>query len=256
MFNKITAPDHVFAVQYSDKLSASDVLQSKQWLDENLGKHKSMGALVDFTGLVDMTAEAFVSGAKTDLDFLRHISQFHRFAFVSDKEWPGAILGMISPLIANVEMRLFRSEQLDEALKWVAQCPDANKTPIPAFRFLRTSKDDVLAFEINGVISAEEMPGVMSKFGAFLDAHEKVRLLNRMTNFGGIEPSVLLQGGLVSMKLAAIRKVECYAIVGAPVWMGKIVETLSPVFPDLDMRTFTADQEGEAWTWLDATLAG
>lgn len=255
MFKKITAPDHVFAVQFSDKMSGEDVLQSKQWLDEKLGKHPFLGALVDFTGLSDMTADAFASGVKTDLDFLRHIGQFHRFAFVSDKEWPGVVLGMISPVVANVEMKLFKPEQREEALTWVAQLPEAHGTDIPAFRFLRTSKDDVLAFEINGVISAEEMPSVMQEFETFLDAHEKIRLLNRMQHFGGIDPSVLLQGGLVSMKLAAIKKVERYAIVGAPAWMGKIIETLNPVFPGLDMRTFTADQENEAWAWLDAKLA-
>lgn len=255
MFQKITAPDHVFAVQYSDKMSGTDVLQSKQWLDEILGKHKSMGALVDFTGLSDMTADALSSGVKTDLDFLRHIGQFYRFAFVSDKEWPSAVLGMISPLVASMEMKLFKPAQREEALTWVAQPPEAHKTDMPAFRFLKTSKDDVLAFEINGVISAEEMPRVMKEFETFLNAHEKIRLLNRMTHFGGIDPSVLLQSGLVSMKLAAIQKVERYAIVGAPVWMGKIIETLNPVFPNLDMRTFTAAQENEAWVWLDAKLA-
>ncbi len=256
MFKKIDAPDHIFAVHYSDKISAEDVLQSKQWLDENLAKHKSLGALVDFTGLSDMTADAFASGVKTDIDFLRHIGQFHRLAFVSDKEWPSVVLGTISPLVARVEMKLFKPAQREEALTWVAQPPATHVTEMPAFRFLKTSKADVLAFEINGVITAEEMPSVMQEFETFLDTHEKIRLLNRMTHFGGFDPSVLLQSGLVSMKLAAIKKVERYAIVGAPVWMGKIIKTLNPVFSGLDMRTFTADQEDEAWAWLDAKLVG
>jgi hypothetical protein len=52
------------------------------------------------------------------------------------------------------------------------------------------------------------------------------------------------------MKLAAIQKMERYAIVGAPGWMGKAVETINTVFPDIDMRTFAADRE--AWAWLGA----
>lgn len=53
------------------------------------------------------------------------------------------------------------------------------------------------------------------------------------------------------MKLAALQKVERYAIVGTLDWMCKIIDTLNPVFPDLDMRTFPVDQENNAWAWLD-----
>jgi hypothetical protein len=61
-----------------------------------------------------------------------------------------------------------------------------------------------------------------------------------------------MQSGLVSMKLAAMQKVERYAIVGAPGWMHKAIETLNPVFPDIEMRTFSVDREVDAWSWLGA----
>ena len=77
-------------------------------------------------------------------------------------------------------------------------------------------------------------------------------MLNLMKHFGGIDPSVFMQAGSVSMKLAAIQKVEHYAVIGAPDWMCKIIDTPNPVFPDFDMRTFPFDQENKAWAWLDA----
>ena len=100
------------------------------------------------------------------------------------------------------------------------------------------------------------MPGVINKFQAFLDSHESVRLLNRMKHFGGIDPPVFPQDGLVSMKLAAMQKIERYAIVGPPGWMSKIIENLNPVFPDLDIGTFPASREEDAWAWLDARPTG
>jgi len=102
------------------------------------------------------------------------------------------------------------------------------------------------------VISAKEMPEVIQTFETFLERHEKVRLLNRIKHFGGIDPAVFMQSGLVSMKLAAMQKVERYAIVGAPGWMRKIIETVNPAFADTDMRTFPLDRENEAWAWLGA----
>lgn len=149
-------------------------------------------------------------------------------------------------------MKAFIPDQVEEAIKWSAELPQAPKAATQAFRFLPTSKDDVLAFEINGMISAQEMPDVIKEFETFLQRHEKVRLLNRMKHFGGIDPAVFMQGGLVSMKLAAMQKVERYAIVGAPGWMAKIIATLNPVFADIDMQTFPADREDEAWAWLGA----
>jgi hypothetical protein len=123
---------------------------------------------------------------------------------------------------------------------------------LPAIPVLPTDRDDVLGFEVDGVISATELPVLIDQVNAMLARHDKVRMLARIKHLGGVDPGVFLHSGLVSMKLAAIQKMERYAIVGAPGWMGKAVETMNAVFPDIDMRTFAADREADAWTWLCA----
>ncbi|GJL60859.1 MAG: hypothetical protein NPIRA03_37160 [Nitrospirales bacterium] len=255
MYQQVTAPDHVMAMHFSDKLTGDDIKKYKLILDEKLTNHDLLGMVVDFTGLSDMNADAFVEGTKADLELFRHINQFTRFAFISDKEWPQAVIGFMSAIFATVEMKVFTHDESDEAVKWAAELPKAPKSQAPAFRFLPTSKDDVLAFEINGVISEKEMPEVIKTFELFLKRHEKVRLLNRIKHFGGIDPAIFMQSGLLSIKLAAIQKVERYAIVGAPGWMCKIIETVNPAFADMDMRTFSEDRESEAWAWLGAEPA-
>lgn len=109
-----------------------------------------------------------------------------------------------------------------------------------------------MAYEIDGVLTAEEMPQLVEKFDSFLKQHDKVRLVARFKHFGGYDPAVFMQSGLVSMKLAAIRKLERYAIIGAPQWMSKIVDSMNPLFPEIDMRTFSEDQESEAWAFVEA----
>ena len=252
MYKKLTAPDNVIAMHFSDKLTGDDIKKYKSILDEKLVTHDHLSVFVDFTGLSDMNADALVEGTKADLELLGHINQFSRCAFVSDKEWPQAVISFMEPVFPTFEMKVFTPDQSVEAMKWVVELPKSPKMQTPAFRFIPTSKDDVLAFEINGVISSEEMPGVIKKFDNFLNSHGKVRLLNRIKHFGGIDPRVFMQGGLVSMKLAAMQKVERYAIVGAPGWMRKIIETINPAFADIDMRTFSEGQENEAWAWLGA----
>lgn len=99
------------------------------------------------------------------------------------------------------------------------------------------------------------MPSVTQKLEQFFNDHDTVRLLARMKNYDGFDPSILIHSsGLISMKIAGMKKVERYAIVGAPIWIDKLFETLNPVFPKVDIKTFTADHENDALVWLEAKL--
>ncbi|MBF0475466.1 MAG: STAS/SEC14 domain-containing protein [Deltaproteobacteria bacterium] len=252
MFEQLTAPDHVIAVHLSGSLTGEDIKQYKSILDDKLEKYERINGCVDFTGLSDTNAEALVEGMKADLKFITHIRQFSRCAIVSDKEWPRAMISLVGPWFPTFKMKVFTPDQIDEAIIWAGELPQVQEAKSPAMRIMPTSKDNVLAFEINGVISSAEMPSFIDEFSAFINRHEKVRLLNRIKHFGGFDPAILMQKGLVAMKLAAMQKVERYAIVNAPGWMSTIIKTMNPIFPGIDIRTFPADQEADAWAWLGA----
>jgi hypothetical protein len=255
MFEQLSAPDHVIAFRLDGKLTVDDVEKYKALFDEKLAKYAHVGICIDMTGFSDMSVDAIIEDAKAEFALLTHLDQMVRCAFISDKEWPQAIVRFAELAFPAFALKAFTPDQSAAAMTWAAALPETSKSAPPAYRFLPTSKDDVRAFEINGVISAAEMPGVIQEFESFLKAHEKVRLLARVKHFGGIDPAVFLQSGLVSMKLAAMQKVERYAIVGAPGWMCKIIETMNPAFADIDMRTFPTDQEADAWAWVGAEPA-
>ncbi len=252
MIDILDAPEHVIALRFEGKLTGEDVGRYQGALDAKLTQQGKIGLCVDITGLSDMNADALIKGTKADLDALAHLSRFGRLAIVSDKEWPAAAIRFIDPMLPTLEMRAFGPDQADAAMAWAAEPSRTAEGQAPAFRFIPTSRDDVLAFEINGAITSEAMPGVIEEVEAFLARHDKARLLGRIRHFGGVDPSVFMQGGLVSMKLAAMEKVERYAVVGAPGWMGKAVEAMNPVFPGIDMRAFAAESEADAWAWLGA----
>jgi hypothetical protein len=221
MFEQLPAPAHVLALRFSGKITGEDIKGYKSVLEGMLQKHDRIGACCDLSGLADLSADAMVEGLKADLEFLTHISQFSRCALISDTEWPRALISLVAPLLPTFEMQVFTPEQSDEAMQWTAELPEMHEAETPAIRIIPTSKDDVFAFEINGVISSAEFPGFLDHINAFLDRHDKVRLLGRIQHLGGFDPAIFMQSGLVSMKLAAMQKVERYAIVGAPGWMHK-----------------------------------
>ncbi len=246
MLKQVPSPDHVIAVLLDGKLTGEGIQEYRSVLENKLQQYAQISVYVDLTAFSDMNANALIEGAKADMLLLRHLNQVSRCAFVSDKEWPQAIVTIMKLLFPVLDIRVFPSEQNKKAMQWVA---DISQTPVPiepAIRFLTTSKDNVLAFEIDGVIKRLE---------DYLAGHDRVRLLNRIKHFEGFDPSVLMQRGFFSMKLSAMQKVERYAVVGAPSWMGKIINSMSPLFPNIDIRTFSADHEDDAWAWLEAEPA-
>lgn len=255
MLKQVPSPDHVIAISLEGKLTGEGIQEYRNILENKLQNHAQVGIYVDISTFSDINANAMVEGIKADMKVFSHLNKLSRCAVVSDKEWPQTIMSFAQKLFPSLDMKAFPSRQREEALKWAAEIPKSSPPREAGIRFLPTTKDSILAFEIDGVVSSEEMPSIIKKLEDFLASHDKVRMLNRMKQFNGIDPSVLMQSGLVSMKLSAMEKVERYAIVGAPDWMSKVIGTMNPVFPDIDIQTFAADQEEEAWAWLGAELA-
>jgi len=155
-------------------------------------------------------------------------------------------------LLSSIDLRIFGAGQNDKAIAWAAEIPA--RTNSPAFHRIKTSADNVYAFAINGVISADEMSTVIRDIDEFLDRHEKVRLLAKIGTFG-FDPTILMQKGLFAMKMAAIQKVERYAIVGGPSWLQSAAKMAGPMVPGMEIQTFAEDDESKAWEWLEATAA-
>jgi hypothetical protein len=245
MIERLAAPDHVLALRLAGRLTAENVGVAKSALDPMLKQHERIGFVIDLVDFSDATAEAIAEDLRYEFSLLGKAGQFARGALITDKEWLGVLAGFTAKLLPDLEMRIFAPGQRDEAVQWAADLPARTAGP-PAFRVVPTDRDEVFAFEIDGVVSAEELPAIIDQVNAVLARHDKVRMLNRVKYLGGVDPAVFMQSGLVSMKLAALQKVDRYAIVGGPAWMSKVVESMNPVFADIDMRTFPADREADS----------
>lgn len=245
--------DHVVALDLDGLVTEDSIRRYKEALDRALARHDRVGIYCNLVDLSDISEDALVSGAKADLELLAHMDRLERVAVVSDKEWPVAVIRFTAPLMPTVEIKSFGPDESAAAAEWVSQIPAAQPVRAPAIRLIPTSDDTVLAFEIDGVITARELPALIDRVNAFLERNEKVRMLARVKHLAGVDPAVFTQGGLVSMKLAAMQKMDRYAIVGASGWLGRAIATLQPAFPGIDIQAYDADREDEAWAWLGAT---
>lgn len=158
-------------------------------------------------------------------------------------------------MLPTLESRFFNPTEREQAVEWAGEAPIALPNATASIRMVKTTKDEVIAFEIDGAITSEAIAPVIDDFQARLAAHDKVRLLANIKHLNGFDPSILMQSGFLSMKLGALKKLERYAIVGAPGWLKKIIAAIGSELPGIEMRAFAADQQADAWSWVDAQRA-
>lgn len=254
MLQSLPAPSHVLAVQLSGDLSGDDVRQYKALLHTHVQQPERLGLLIDMSDLNDMAMGTLAPGVRADLDLLKHANQFDRLALVSDKHWPGLLLRMAEPWLHGMQLRQFASAEREQALQWVAEAAVEQTVVVlpPALRLIPTTSERLLAFEIDGPISRASVASVLPQIQAFLDRHEHIDVLAHFKHFGGIEPALYLQPGLLQMKFKAIPKVARYALVAAPGWMDTLAHTLRPLLGDMQLRSFTESELAQAWEWLAA----
>jgi hypothetical protein len=258
MYQTLDAPAHVLAFSISGKMTGEDLTRYAADLKEKLAQHEHIGVCFDLADLEDMAADTMLAGMKADMILLSHLSQVGRFAFVTDKQWPESIIRLCQPILPQLHMKRFAVSARDEAIAWTAQVPEnAGKTSLPAavshqgVRLLPVQRDDLVAFEIDGLVSPGTIKPLLERFREAMARHERIRVLNHVRHYGGIDPGVFVQTEMISLKFKALTKVERYAVVAPPAWMEKILGMVSHLLTDIHIRIFKEESLSAAWAWVN-----
>ena len=124
-----------------------------------------------------------------------------------------------------------------------------------SIRFIEPPQPDdrIVAFEIAGQMTAEDMKALVERLQAIVDRGEKALLYIDMKDYEGFEL------GVVSEKLKHIgmlwKALDKYAIVGDTRWMEIWIKIVDPITPQ-EIRHFYPDKTDEAWSWLFASESG
>jgi hypothetical protein len=119
-------------------------------------------------------------------------------------------------------------------------------------RFIDPPKSDdrVVAAEIDGQMTTEDMNILIERLQSIVDRGEKALLYIDMQNYKGFEL------GVMSEKLKHMgmlwKALDKYAIVGASRWMEIWIDIVDPVTPQ-QIKHFSPDKADEAWAWLLAS---
>jgi hypothetical protein len=119
---------------------------------------------------------------------------------------------------------------------------------------LTTNDPYTAAFEVNGKVRKEDIELSKKMMAEFMTDDPPRRLLARIRNLDGLQPSTLFDGQMIQMKREARKHLDRYAIVGGPEWLQHLTRAMAPLF-DFQIRTFELDEEESAWDWLEEKVA-
>ncbi len=119
----------------------------------------------------------------------------------------------------------------------------------PALSQIKTERDDVIAFEVDGHLGKEETDRVYDLLEEAYSRHDSVNLLVRMGRYDGFDWAALFSEKTYFGKLHALKHLRRYAVVGGPNWFGSAIGFFNPLFR-VDVRHFEFDDEAAAWNWM------
>ena len=164
MIEQMQTPSHVVGMKLAGKISAADVEGIKPVLDKALAEHARIGVVIDVTGFEDASAEAIRADVKYEMGLMGKIGQFARAAFIADKEWLRTVTGFAGSLVPTMALGVFASGEEDKAIAWAGKVAEAPTIKGDALRMITTDREDVFGFEIDGVITPDNIRPFMDKF--------------------------------------------------------------------------------------------
>ena len=121
MIEFVQAPDHVFAVRFLGTLEADDVDRAVREVEAKLQRYKAIGVFADLTDFHDLTGGALIKDFKYSFSKFKEWNRFRREAVVTDKQWIRAVINFLDPLLPQVAIRTFPSDERDRALAWASE---------------------------------------------------------------------------------------------------------------------------------------
>jgi hypothetical protein len=214
-------------------------------LDANAKTH-IYAEIVDLGG---MSAESLVTGFKWAPEWLGKLDRFGRVAIVADQTWIRWAAKAESALLPHVSYETFETSARERAFAWVQG--EVASPHAPAIKLIETDKPDVFGFEIDGHAGKDELDAISAHFRKELEGKEKVRVVGRIRNLGGLQMAGLFTSDYFAMKRGFLEKLDRYAVVGGPAWLRATLNSLAPLFR-AEIRHFEPDEEVAAWQWVEA----
>jgi hypothetical protein len=249
MMDYLDSKPDVFAVRCGGRLEQAEVEECLTRLRSALDANAKTHIYAEIVDLGGMSAESLVAGFKWASEWLGKLDRFGRVAIVADQTWIRWAAKAESALLPHVSYETFETNARERAFAWVQG--EIASPHAPAIKLIETDRPDVFGFEIDGHAGKAELDAVSAHFRKELEGKDKVRVVGRIRNLGGLQMAGLFTSDYFAMKRGFLEKLDRYAVVGGPAWLRSTLNSLAPLFR-AEIRHFEPDEEVAAWQWVEA----
>ena len=124
--------------------------------------------------------------------------------------------------------------------------------PASAVRRIDADRDDLLAIEIAGEVTASDVETFYGLLEGAYALHDQIDVLVRATEFERARWDEISEETLHDGRLRAESHVRRCAAVGGPNWTTR-ARGIFLSGTDVELRYFAAEDEPAAWEWIGAT---
>ena len=226
-----------------------DALVSKveRALETNARTHM----FVEIDGIADFDWSVLAKQLPRGLAMLRYLDRFGRIAVVSDDAWIRLWTRAESALLPGISYELFKCRERDRAFTWVQGLVESPHAA--ALTIIPTDNPSVLAYAIDGSVTAADMDKAVAEFGPKVAASSRsIRVLAKVGALDFPNVTALIRDRYFDLKKDTLGRLERYAVVGGPEWLRRAVQGMAPVL-SFEIRYFEPSEEAEAWQWIGAS---
>lgn len=238
---------NVHQAQIEGSIRSSD-MQELVALAEEIGNGSSKPSLVFDIGEVDDLDWSALAEETSHLSALmRMLRRLDRIAVIANQGWLRTGARIESALLPGVTYEVFSREKAEQARLWAKG--ETDRPHADAVRLVDVGDNSIVAFECDGRIDAQNAETVIEDMKRTLNDTGARRMLARIRNWHGFDPTLLASTNLAKSKMEFIKRLDRYAIVGGPEWMGSLAETIAPA-TGIEIKAFELDNESSATEWL------
>ena len=249
MLEFLESADDVIAIKIGGKLTRAELEETTRRVEQSLQENETTHIFVEIDDYSGFELDALREYLPRAIRMLSKLGRFGRVAVVADQRWVRWATRLESALLPHITYETFTSDQRVQALDWVEGRRERPRSP--AIRIIETDVPNVIGFELDGKIAADELEAAAAYFNEAMDQEAPLRLLGRVKRLEGLEPGGLLNSDYFRMKMRALERVERYALVGGPAWLRGWVTLVGPLVK-MEVRHFAPEEEDLAWSWLGA----
>lgn len=237
---KNNSDNNLIELAVEGRLTEADFDGAIAQMKADIAKHGKLRLLEELRSFEGMDPIALWKDARFGLT---HVGDFTHVAVVAEAEWVRTISAAANNIL-SAKVRAFEPSQIEEARAWLLTAPDSIE--VSGMEYRSNEDSNIVEIIVEGKITKADFDRLLEKVDTDFAKHGKLRVLEDIRSFEGIDPMALWQD---FRQIRRINDVTHAAIVVDAKWLRTVAEAISGLYP-FEMKVFERSQIEAARTWL------